>query len=40
MTESAINTQSSKFIEIFETNDLKLEPIIDDPKCPTRKLNH
>ena len=37
--ESAINTQNSKIIEIFEPNDLKLRPIIGGPKCPTRKLS-
>ena len=37
--ESAINTQNSEIIEIFEPNDLKLRPITGDPKCPTRKLS-
>ena len=37
--ESAINTQNSKTIEIFEPNDLKLRPIVGGPKCPTRKLS-
>ena len=37
--ESAINTQNREFIEIFESNDLKLEPIVVSPKCPKRKLS-
>ena len=37
--ESAINTQKSEIIEIFETNDLKLRPIVGGPKCLTRKLS-
>ena len=37
--ESAISTQNSEIIEIFEPNDLKLRPIVGGPKCPTRKLN-
>ena len=37
--ESAINTQNSKIIEIFEPNDRKLRPIVDGPKCATVKLN-
>ena len=31
--ESAINTQNSDIIEIFETNDLQLRPIVGGPKC-------
>ena len=37
--ESAINTQNGEIIEIFETNDLQLRPIIGLTKCPTRKLS-
>ena len=37
--ESAINTQNSEIIEMFEPNDLKLRPIIGGPKCTTRKLS-
>ena len=37
--ECAINTESSKFIEIFETNHLKLKSIVHDPQRPTRKLS-
>ena len=37
--ESAINTQSSEIIEIFEPNDLKLRPIVGAPKCPTSELS-
>ena len=37
--ESAINTQNSQIIEIFLPNDLKLGPIVDSPKCTTRKLS-
>ena len=37
--ESAINTQISEIIEIFEPNDLKPIPIVGGPKCPTRKLS-
>ena len=36
--ESAIDTQNSEIIEIFEPNDLKVRPIVGGPKCPTRKL--
>ena len=36
--ESAINSQNSEIIQIFEPNDLKLRPILGGPKCPTRKL--
>ena len=37
--ESAINTQNSEIIEIFEPNGLKLKTIVGDPNCPTRKLS-
>ena len=37
--ESAIKTQNSEIIEIFEPNGLKLRPIVGGPKCPTRKLS-
>ena len=37
--ESAINTQNSEIIEIFEPNYLKLRLIEGGPKCPTRKLS-
>ena len=37
--EFVINTQNSEIIEIFEPNDLKLRPVVGDPKCPTRKLS-
>ena len=37
--ESTINTQNSEVLEIFETNDLKLRPIVTGPKCSTRKLS-
>ena len=37
--ESAINTQSSEIIEVFEPNYLKLRPIEGGPKCPARKLS-
>ena len=36
--ESAINTQNSEIIEIFELNDLKLRPVVGGPKCPTRNI--
>ena len=35
--ESAINSEDSEIIEIFETSDLKLRPVDAGPKCPTRK---
>ena len=37
--ESAIKTQNSEIIEIFEPNDLKLRPIVGGPECLTRKLS-
>ena len=37
--ESAINSQNSEITEIFESNDLKLRPMVGSPKCPTRKLS-
>ena len=37
--ESVMNTQNSEIIEIFEPNDLKLRPIVDDPRCRKRKLS-
>ena len=37
--ESAIKTQNSEIIEIFEPNGLKLRPIVGGPKFPTRKLS-
>ena len=37
--ESAINTQNSEIIEMFEPNDLKLRPIVRGPNCPKRKLS-
>ena len=36
--ESAINSQISESIKIFEPNDTKLRPIVGDFRCPTRKL--
>ena len=36
--ESAINTQNSEIIEIFESNDLKLRPAVSGPNCQTRNL--
>ena len=39
ITKSAINTQNSELIENFEPNDLKIRPIVDGSKCPTRKLS-
>ena len=37
ITESAIHTQNSEIIEIFEPNDSKLRPTVAGPKCSTRK---
>ena len=37
--ESAINTQNSEIIEIFEPNDLNLRSIVGSHKCPKRKLS-
>ena len=37
--QSAINTENSEIIEIFEPNNLKLRPIVGGPKCQTRKLS-
>ena len=37
IVESAINTQNSEIIEIFEWI-LKLRPIVGGAKCPTREL--
>ena len=37
--ESAINTQNSEIIEIFEPNGLKLKPIVGGPKSPAKKLS-
>ena len=34
LIESAKNTQNSEIIEIFAPNDLKLMPVVSDPKCP------
>ena len=36
--ESAINSQISESIKIFEPNDTKLRSIVGDFRCPTRKL--
>ena len=36
--KSAINTKNIEIIELFETNDHKLRPIVDRPKYSTRKL--
>ena len=36
--ESAINSQISESIKIFEPNDTKFRPIIGDFRCTTRKL--
>ena len=36
--ESAINSQNSESIKIFELNDTKLRPIVGDFRCPRRKL--
>ena len=40
ITESSIKTLSGEIIEMFETINLKLTPIVDGSKCPTRKLSH
>ena len=37
--ESAINTQNSEIIKIFEPNDLKIRPIVGGHKRLTRKLS-
>ena len=37
--ESAINSLNSEIIEIFESSNLELRPIVGGPKCPTRKLS-
>ena len=37
--ESAISTQNSEIIEIFEPNDLKLRRIVGRSKGPSRKLS-
>ena len=37
--ESAISTQNSEIIEIFEPNDLKLRRIVGRSKGPWRKLS-
>ena len=39
VTESAINTQNSEIIEMFDPNHLKLKTIVDSVKCSTRKLS-
>lgn len=39
LIESAIITQNSEVINIFEPNDLKVRPIVGGPKCPTRRLS-
>ena len=36
--DSAINSQISESIKIFEPNDTKLRPIVGDFRCPSRKL--
>ena len=37
--ESAMNSLNIELIEIFESSDLKLRPIVGGAKCPTRKLS-
>ena len=37
--QSTINTNNSKFIEIFEPNDLKLRPIVGGRRSTTLKLS-
>ena len=37
--ESTINIQNSEIIKIFDLTDLRIKLIVDDPKCPTRKLS-
>ena len=37
--ESAINTQNSEIIKIFEPNILKLRPVVGVLRCPTIKLS-
>ena len=39
VVESVINTQNSEIIGIFQSNDLKLRPIVGGPKCSMRKLS-
>ena len=39
ITESAINSQDSEIIDIFELNNLKLRPTENGPKRPTRMIS-